>query len=87
MKTDAVAEAQEKERMRMLREQRRADKKRKEEDEERRSKLEEIRNGRMASIMKNAEKKKETLGKVEEFKRRMQSEERQRIKEKLETHE
>ena len=38
----------------------------------------------MASIMKNAEKKAEQICKVEEFKRKMQSEERQRIKEKLE---
>ena len=48
--------------------------------------IEEAKNGKMASIMKNAEKKAEKILKVEEFKRRMQSEERQRIKEKLEMH-
>jgi len=36
--------------------------------------------------MKFAEDKKEKLGKIEEFKRRLQSEEAYRIKEKLETH-
>lgn len=48
--------------------------------------IEEAKNGKMASIMKNAERKAEKILKVEEFKRRMQSEERQRIKEKLELH-
>ena len=40
----------------------------------------------MATIMKNAEKKAEKILKVEDYKRRMQSEERQRIKERLEMH-
>lgn len=48
--------------------------------------IEEAKSGKMESIMKNAEKKAEKILRVEEFKRRLQSEERQRIKEKLEMH-
>ena len=50
-------------------------------------KIDDVRNGRMESIMKLAERKAEKICKVEEFKHRMQSEESQRIKDKLELHE
>ena len=54
------------------------------EDLERQQKLDEVKRNRMDSILQFAEKKKEKQGKVEEFKRRMQTEEATRIKENLE---
>lgn len=70
----------------MLRDQKLADRRRAEEDQKRKQQIEEQRAGKMATIMKNAEKKAEQILKVEDFKRKMQSEERERIKEKLEMH-
>lgn len=68
----------------MLRDQKLADRRREEEDKKRKQQIEEQRAGKLAAIMKNAEKKAEKILKVEDFKRKMQSEERERIKEKLE---
>lgn len=85
-KRDKVDEAQNQQKRKMRRDQIMKDRQREQEDKKRKEMIEEAKNGKMASIMKNAEKKAEKILKVEEFKRRMQSEERQRIKEKLELH-
>ena len=83
-KRDKVDEAQDEQRRKLLRDQKLADRRRAEEDKKRKQQIEEQKAGKMASIMKNAEKKAEKILKVEDFKRKLQSEERERIKEKLE---
>lgn len=58
---------------------RKADQRRIENDEERKRRLEEVQKNRMDFIKKNADKAKEKMGKVEEFRSRLVSEERQKI--------
>ena len=55
----------------MRREQIIKDRKREEDDKRRKAMIEEAKSGKMASIMKNAEKKAEKILRVEEFKRTM----------------
>lgn len=62
---------------------RNADKRRQEEENELQRRIKMAQDSRMSSILKNTERKKEKMKAVEEFKQRMQEEEKERIREKL----